>query len=203
MSRRALILNSDGRPAQSPNLFVETTDPVTKIQNILVDSGVATSGVFLRYNGSTWKYFPISDIDSNGNVIVDNIRGIPISSLVPADGNILVYDAGINTWVPATQSFTVKYVGGTEYEAETIEVSGAIISNPSLGVVRLTFVGGGGGGSISIREEDSSPSMSSVTQIVVSNGDLVDEGGGVARIKTAGDATTPIGSLLYMYREFY
>ena len=46
--------------------------------------------------------------------------------------------------------------------------------------------GAGGGGSLTVKEADGSPDVSSVTTIVVSNGTLTDDGGGQVTISTGG-----------------
>lgn len=49
-----------------------------------------------------------------------------------------------------------------------------------------------GADTISIQEQDGTPSLDLIHTIIVGNDDLVDEGGGVARIKTASDAIVAV-----------
>lgn len=62
---------------------------------------------------------------------------------------------------------------------------GGIITNRYSG-----SASGSSGGSLTVRELDGSPSVSSVSVIQVSNGTLVDNGGGVVTITTGGGAGT-------------
>ena len=64
-----------------------------------------------------------------------------------------------------------------------------------------------GGASLTVREQDGSPSVGSVTEIRVANGSLTDEGGGVVSIATSGGPGTvpaPVsaGALISAYSSF-
>lgn len=48
--------------------------------------------------------------------------------------------------------------------------------------------GGGGGGSLTVQEADGIPSVALVDTIIVGSGDLIDNGNGAVRLKTASDA---------------
>ncbi len=57
-----------------------------------------------------------------------------------------------------------------------------------------TDFGSGGGASLTVEEEDGSPSVGSVDTIQVSNGTLTDDGSGTVSISTGGGSTSPAGS---------
>lgn len=63
---------------------------------------------------------------------------------------------------------------------------------------------GSGGASLTVKEADASPSVSSVDTIVVSNGTLTDDGGGQVTIDTSGGGGGGggVGEDLYLYENF-
>lgn len=89
-------------------------------------------------------------------------------------------------------------------EEATARVQQSVVVSPGAGTDHLVRIdpatgrldasvvpGGGGGGSVNIREVDGAPNVSSVTDIVVSNGTLTDDGGGTITLNT--DATGSAG----------
>lgn len=68
--------------------------------------------------------------------------------------------------------------------------TGELSVRTSAGATVSLETGGGGGGSITVRESDGTPSVSSVTTINVTNGTLVDNGAGSVTITTGGGAAT-------------
>jgi hypothetical protein len=144
--------------------------------------------------------FTMSDVDANSFTVSDNDTVLFRST----DGSVTI-DAstadqldfsvsggggsGTVTSVATSNGTFVNVTGGT------ITTSGTITSDLSATgtASSTTFLRGdntwatpSGGGSLTVKEVDGSPSVSSVDTIVVSNGTLTDDGGGQVTITTGG-----------------
>ncbi|NJL03086.1 MAG: hypothetical protein HC910_21885 [Spirulinaceae cyanobacterium SM2_1_0] len=124
--------------------------------------------------------------DLNGEIaagwIPDSVRTVNIEEAdgVPALTNILTLVVGAN--------LTLTNLGAGSAQIDADEQ-------------------GGSGVSLTVEEADGSPSVANVSKIIVGNGDLIDNGSGVVRVKTAADASggsgggDGTGGLLYLYHN--
>jgi hypothetical protein len=91
--------------------------------------------------------------------------------------------------VSGTGYVTVEKDGGNALPNINILnfLGGVTISGVGLHQANITVSGGGGVGSLTIKEADNTPTVTSVGTIVVGNSDLTDLGGGSVRINTPSD----------------
>jgi hypothetical protein len=157
-------------------VFVD--DLATSIpQSKITDIRVINSGV-----GSFGKY--VTSVSNQTNVNVNHYLG-------DSEPVVVCYDDNNNYVIP--QSITVNSPNqvnltfNPEFTGKIIVQGGAGWSSGGGGG------GGGGGGSLTVKEEDGTPTVSNVYTIKVSNNTLTDEGGGVVKVNLDGNP----GSYIY------
>ena len=114
---------------------------------------------------------------------VARIRNRLISTTAPTTGQALVWNG--TSWAPSSVGDAVSLRGRSI--SETAPTTGqALVWNGT--VWQPQTITGGGGGTLTV--QDSTTTVHNVHTIIVGDNDIVDQGNGVVRIKTAADALT-------------
>ena len=125
------------------------------------------------------------DLDLNGNVIT----GLVLSTGTNTGDNSAnsLYSGLVSN---ATHTGDVTGSGALTIAAGAVDIAMHSATGTPSGTTYLrgdnTWATPSGGGSLTVKEVDGSPSVSSVDTIVVSNGTLTDDGGGQVTITTGG-----------------
>ena len=188
---------------------------VARIRNRLISTTAPTTGQALVWNGTSWAPSSVGDAVSlrgrsisesapqSGQALLWNgtswapssvgdavsLRGRSISESAPQSGQALVWNG--TSWAPSS----IEGGGGS---GDAVSLRGRSISEtaPTTGqalvwngtVWQPQTITGGGGGTLTV--QDSTTTVHNVHTIIVGDNDIVDQGNGVVRIKTAADALT-------------
>lgn len=114
-----------------------------------------------------------------------------VSNVNPGGGNnggITLDDVASAGYIKGIDTYRGATLVGTDDTEIAFSGAGTVTITMSSAADRTTVVVSGNSSvsaSISVKEEDASPNLSSITTLVVDNGDLTDLGGGLARIRTS------------------
>ncbi len=166
-------------------------------------------GDILRNSGTANTYAKAqADTAAHAEVV-----GI-VTTVTNANNFSLTTHGIITAGVPAEAAGAVLFLSDTVAGAlttteptdiNTVSKPLAIVLESSVKMVLENFRGelitttsGGGAGTITVSEEDGVPSVADVTELIVTNGTLTDNGDGTVSLDTGGGGGTPGGSDTYV-----
>jgi len=159
-----------GSATKSAVVTVNKQGIVTNITEVTISGGGGGGGTVTSVD--TGNGLQGGEITTSGTIEVDStvLQTVNISE----DGGTTSGDSYID--VGQDTDNVVGLVAGDNVTLTGDDAAGTIKIESS----------GGGGGSLTVKEVDGSPSVSSVDTIVVSNGTLTDDGGGQVTVTTGG-----------------
>lgn len=178
----------------------------TKIADLNVTEGkiasnAVTSGKLATNSITTDK---ITDANvTTAKIADDNVTYAKIQNVV-ADNVILGNNSGAGGVVDELTGAEVRtIIGNTTAQWNADKIQGKTVDDTNIAngyILKYNSTSGnleyaaesGGGGSLTVKEEDGTPSVSSVTEIKVTNGTLTDNGSGSVSITTGGGSSIPI-----------
>lgn len=125
----------------------------------------------------------IKALVKNTQELLDGLKSELLTRMSKIGGGAMNQQINVNSSVMSTKFADINFVSNTAIQWSASDD----VTNKRVNLTASLISGGaGGGGSLTVKEADGAPNVSSVTTIVVSNGTLTDDGGGQVTISTGG-----------------
>ena len=154
-----------------------------KIDGITVDLTGITDGQVIKYDVGTTSLIAGDD---EGGGSLDDLTDVDLTDL--ADDDILVYDLATGTWLPETPATPSSALADlTDVDLTGLADDDILVYDLATGTWLPETPASGT--SLTVEEQDGTPTVADVIKIKVTNGTLTDDGSGVVSIDFGSAAT--------------